>query len=62
MQKLEITLQDILRSEFASLRNEGWEQNHIIALPFDPLRRSIKRAIRRDLFHKGVLEDNDHSA
>ena len=62
MQKLEITLQDILRNQFASLRKEGWEQNHIIVLPFDPLRRAIKSATRRHLFHKGVLEDNDDSA
>jgi len=62
MQKLEITLQDILRNQFASVRNEGWEQNDTIALHFDPLRSSMKRAIRRDLFHMGVLEDNDDSA
>jgi len=54
-----MTLHDILQSEFSNLRNAGWEQNHIIALPFDPLRRSIKKATRRHLFQKGVLEDDN---
>ena len=53
-QKLEITLRDILQSEFANLRDEGWEENHIIALPFDHLRSWIKKATRRHLIQQGV--------
>jgi len=57
-----MTLHDILESEFANLRNKGWEKNHIIALHFDPLRRSIKKAIRRHLFQEGVLQDHNGPA
>jgi len=57
-----MTVRDILRSQFANLRKEGWEENHIIALPLDRLRRSIEEATWRHLIQKGVLEDNDDSA
>lgn len=58
-QKLEITLRDILRNQFAQLSNKDWEQNHSISLPFDPLRDLINMATRRHLFQEGVLEDDD---
>jgi len=56
-----MTVRDILRSQFANLRKEGWEENHIIALPLDRLRRSIEEATWRHLIQTGVLEDNDDS-
>jgi len=54
-----MTLHDILRSEFADLRGTGWERHEKVALPFDPLQSWIKKATRRHLIQKGVLEANN---
>ena len=59
-QKLEISFRHILRSEFANMRNEDWEENNIVALHFDPLRSWIKKATRRDLIQQAVLVDDNN--
>ncbi|KAG0636740.1 hypothetical protein HOY80DRAFT_333225 [Tuber brumale] len=59
VQKLELPLGDILRNQLDNLANEGWGNDDIIALHFDPLRGYIEEATWRHLVQKGVLEDDD---
>jgi len=56
-QKLELSLGDILRSEFRNLANEGWEREDTIDLFLDPLREVIKKATTRHLITEGVLPE-----
>ncbi|CUS13833.1 unnamed protein product [Tuber aestivum] len=61
VQKLELPLGDILRSQLDDLANEGWGRDDTIALYFDPLREYIEEATWRHLVQKGVLECDDES-
>ena len=60
-QKLEITLHDILRSEFANLRGKGWKRHKGVSLSLDHLRSCIEEATRCHLLHKSVLKNDNHS-